>query len=474
MPISLRLNERRTLLVINDLILINLTVLLSLWIWAVRGDFEFTRAFVTDQIEWFFFLSALWLFSSLLVGLYDLPRITNLTAAANALTRAIGLVILVYLGIYFFFPAPGSLPRGIVLYQGVSSFVLIILSRAFFMTLVRRSIFARKVIVVGAGNSGVEIVRAISRHAPAHYQIIGFVDDDPAKQGKDIRVPLASHVDLGLPVLGTARDLVTCVQANDVPEIILAIRNEISVPLIDALLECKVQGREITLMPSLYEQLTGMVPVDHIGSNWNVVLPLETAESGGWYPIGKRIFDITSALLGLIFFLLLLPFLMLAIRLDSPGTIFYSQTRVGKGGRLFKTLKLRTMIMNAEKHGAQQAEVNDPRVTRVGKWLRKMRLDEMPQLINVLKGEMSAVGPRPERPEHLKDFDELIPFHRLRNSVRPGMAGWAVINYEYIDSIEDARIRLQYDLYYIKHQSLWLDMVILIRTIGQAFAFKGR
>jgi len=474
MPISLRLNERKTLLVLTDLILVNLTVLLSLWIWAVRGDFPFTRLFVFDQIEWFFFLSALWLVSSLLVGLYDLPRITNLAAAANALARAIGLVILVYLGIYFFFPSPGSLPRGIVLYQGISSFILIISARAVFMALIRRSVFARKAIVVGAGSAGLEIVRAIRNYAPVHYQLVGFVDEDAAKQGKKIRVELGSQPALELPVLGAARDLVACVQANDVPEIILAITNEISVPLIDALLECKVQGREITLMPILYEQLTGMVPVDHVGNNWNAVLPLETAESGGWYPMTKRIFDITGALIGLSIFLPLLPFLTLAIRLDSPGSVFYSQTRAGKGGRLFQTFKMRTMVMDAEKFGAQQATENDPRVTRVGKWLRKMRLDEMPQLLNVLKGEMSAVGPRPERPEHLKQFDELIPFHRLRNSVRPGMAGWAVINYDYIDSIDDAKIRLQYDLYYIKHQSLWLDILILIRTIGQVFALKGR
>lgn len=474
MFISLRLSERRALLFVNDLVLVNLTVLFSLWIWTVRGGFPFDRAFLIDKIEWFVILSALWLFSSLLVGLYDLRRITDLGAASNSLARAIGLVLLVYIGIYFFFPDPGSLPRGIVLYQGISGFVLIILSRFVFASLLRRTAFARRAIVVGGGISGMEIVRAILQYAPVHYQIVGFVDDDISKQGKRISVPLESKPAIELPVLGTRRDLIECVQANGVREIILAVTNDVSTEMIDTLLECKVQGREITLMPVLYEQLTGMVPVDHIGNNWNAVLPLEAAESGGWYPIGKRIFDITGALIGLICFLPLLPLLVLAIKLDSPGSPFYSQTRVGKGGRLFTTYKLRTMVENAEKSGAQQAELNDPRVTRVGKWLRKMRLDEMPQLLNVLKGDMSAVGPRPERPEHLKDFDRLIPFHRLRNSVRPGMAGWAVINFEYIDSIADAKIRLQYDLYYIKHQSLWLDSLILIRTIGQVFALKGR
>src|SRR5512138_3646844 len=138
-------------------------------------------------------------------------------------------------------------------------------------------------------------------------------------------------------------------------------------------------------------------------------------------------------------------------------------------------LKLSTMVVNAEQDGhAQRAQAHDPRITRVGRWLRKMRLDEMPQLINILKGEMSAVGPRPERPEHLTELDRVIPFHRLRNAVKPGMAGWAVVNYDYVETLEDARVRLQYDLYYIKHQSIGLDWMILLRTMGHMLLLKGR
>jgi exopolysaccharide biosynthesis polyprenyl glycosylphosphotransferase len=260
-----------------------------------------------------------------------------------------------------------------------------------------------------------------------------------------------------------------------VPELILAITRDISTPLFHALMECKEQGVQITLMPVLFEQLTGQVPIEHIGDNWNVALPLDSAEAGGFFPIVKRIFDVTGALLGVSLFVLCLPFIILAIRLDSPGPIFYSQERVGKGGKVFKLLKLRTMVSDAERDGhALRAQAHDPRITRVGRILRKMRLDEMPQLLNILKGDMSAVGPRPERPEHLAELDRLIPFHRLRNAVKPGMAGWAVVNYDYVDSVEDARIRLQYDLYYIKHQSLWLDFLILLRTMGHMFMLKGR
>lgn len=474
MKLSFRISERKTLLIVVDLMLVNAATLLALWVWAVRGAISFDRAFVVDQFKWFLFLSAIWFFASFLAGLYELVRVANPAAGGRALAQTIGLMILGYLGVYFAFPEPGALPRGVVLYQGAISFVLIGLWRAAFSGLILRSAFARKAVIVGAGESGQEIAELVSRNAAGHYQILGFMDEDTTTQGKKIAIGRVGENRFEFPVLGTGRDLVRFVRENDASEIILAITGEIPSSLFDALLECKVQGVEITLMPVLYEQLTGQVPVDYIGNNWSVVMPLETAEAGGWYIIIKRIFDVVGATIGLLVFFTFFPFFALAIYLDSPGPIFYSHVRAGKGGRLFNLMKLRTMIIDAERNGAKQAEVNDPRVTRVGRWLRKMRLDEMPQLLNVLKGEMSAVGPRPERPEHLKEFDNMIPFHRLRNSVKPGMAGWAVINYDYIDSIEDAKIRLQYDLYYIKHQSLSLDLFILLRTIGQVFAFRGR
>ena len=231
-----------------------------------------------------------------------------------------------------------------------------------------------------------------------------------------------------LPVLGTSCDLLHLVQEQHVPEVILAISHSLSTPLFQVLLDCKEQGVQITLMPVLFEQLTGQVPIEHIGDNWNIALPLDSAEASGFYALLKRVFDVTGALVGLILFGLLFPAIALAIRLNSSGPILYSQERVGKGGKCFNLLKLRTMVTNAEEDGhAQRARANDPRITSVGLWLRKMRLDEMPQLDNVLKGEMSAVGPRPERPEHLAELDRVIPFHRLRNAVKPGMAGWAAV-----------------------------------------------
>lgn len=462
-------SERRTLLIAVDLLLVNLSTLLALWIMAARAGWPFTRAYVTDQAGWFVALSGLWLLSAFLNGFYDAQKITNLAAAMGALLRMILLITLAYIAIYFFFAVTGPLPRGVVGYQGAASFILIGLWRALYISMFERPRFARKTIIVGAGWAGQTIADTICTYARSHYQLLGFVDDDPVKQ--------RNRADdcLPLPVLGGSCELVRLVQEEHVPEVILAISHSLSTPLFQALLGCKEQGVQITLMPVLFEQLTGQVPIEHIGDNWNVALPLDSAEAGGFYPLVKRLFDIVGASIGLFFFTLLLPAIVVAIRLDSPGPIFYSQERVGKGGRIFKLLKLRTMVADAEPDGhAQRARARDPRITRTGKLLRKMRLDEMPQLINILKGDMSAVGPRPERPEHLAELDHAIPFHRLRNAVKPGMAGWAVVNYDYVESLEDARIRLQYDLYYIKHQSLWLDWVILLRTMGHMLMLKGR
>jgi lipopolysaccharide/colanic/teichoic acid biosynthesis glycosyltransferase len=178
--------------------------------------------------------------------------------------------------------------------------------------------------------------------------------------------------------------------------------------------------------------------------------------------------------LGLALLGLALPVIAAAIYLDSPGPIFYLQERVGQGGRPFQMYKFRSMVPDAERDRAMWASVDDPRVTRTGRLLRATHLDEFPQFVNILKGEMSAVGPRPERPEFVEDLAKEIPFYRVRHAVKPGMAGWGLVRQGYGSSAEDAMLKLEYDLYYIKHQSLWLDMVILLKTIVHTITFRGR
>lgn len=461
-----QISERRALLILMDLLLVNGAVLAALWLWTLRDPRRtFSPEFVLAQVHWFLILTALWLFLAFLNSFYNLRLADYLHLSGFALVRITALVLLIYLGVYFASPR-NMLPRLFILYFGVISLSLVGLWRAGYVLLLSRAPFRRRALIVGAGWAGRTIAQAMRENLGLGYHLVGFVDDDPSKQGQVIG---------DLPVLGTCRDLATLVRANGVAEVILAITHDVDGELLQILMDCQEQGIAITPMTTLYEELTGRVPVEHIGDNWYIALPLNHAATGGFYPLLKRGMDIAVATVGLLIFAVFLPFIVLALYLDSPGLIFYTQERVGRGGRIYRVLKLRTMVPQAERDGqAIWAQPNDPRVTRVGRVLRWMHLDELPQFVNILKGEMSAVGPRPERPEFVAELEKRIPFYRARHAVKPGMAGWALIYYGYAGSVEDALVRLQYDLYYIKHQSIWLDLFILIRTVWSMLTLKGR
>ena len=465
MKLPLQLSERRALLILVDFAMVTLAVLFALWVWALRAGQPFNWARITSQVEWLLSLPALLLLLAALNDFYNLRLASRLGSNGVALLRITALLLLIYLVIYFFSP-PRSLPRGIVLYHAMSSFVLVGLWRAAYTFLLSQPIFQRRAIVVGAGWAGRTIVQAIKESLASGYQLVGYIDDDPAKQGQTIE---------GVPVIGTRHDLIPLAKAERVSEVILAITHEMHGELFKALMDCQELGIQITLMPLLYEEITGKVPVRHIGESWPAALPLDHASTGSLFPAFKRAMDIILAAIGLTVLAILFPFVALVICIDSSGPIFYAQERVGKGGKTFRAFKFRSMILGAEGKGeAVWAEERDARVTRVGRFLRATHIDELPQFIDVLRGEMGVVGPRPERPEFVAELERRIPFYRLRHAVRPGMAGWALVKYGYGSSVEDALIKLQYDLYYIKHQSLYLDFLILLKSLGQMLALRGR
>jgi exopolysaccharide biosynthesis polyprenyl glycosylphosphotransferase len=454
--------ERRLFLVIIDLLLINAAVVLSFAIWAFRGDKTF-QSLLSSQFQWFLLLSALWLFFGFINGLYDLRIVIEFGATSRALFKTFFLALIVYLVIFF---ALTDLPRGIVLYHGVISVVLIAAWRAAYIQVAPRAPFRRRALIVGAGNAGKTIAQTIRAAFQPHYDVIGFVDDDPSKQGQEIG---------GWCVLGKHTDLVRLCRQHRANEVVWAVTRDVSDDMFRALLDVQELGIEVMPMQLLYEQITARVPIDYIGDSWYVALPLDHASTGGLYPAVKRAFDFIFALIGTVLFGIALPFIALAMRLDAPGPIFYAQERVGQGGRVFRVRKIRTMVTNAEEQGkAVWATKNDPRVTRVGRVLRKLHIDEAPQFWNILRGEMSVVGPRPERPEFVAQLEKQIPFYRLRHAVKPGMAGWAILHAGYVDSMEDARLRVEYDLYYIKHQSIWMDSWILFRMVGHVLALRGQ
>ncbi|MBI5035626.1 MAG: sugar transferase [Chloroflexi bacterium] len=457
------MKDRRLFLILIDLVFINAAVVIAFVVWSARGDVSLNEL-LTRQAYWFGLLSVLWFLFEFLSGMYDLRVAVNMQSTARALMQTFFIVLLAY--IIFFFFVPTELPRGIVVYHGIAALILISMWRSVFIRIAKSAPFRRRGLIVGAGWAGQAIAQVIQEQYHVYYDLIGFIDDDPAKRGKNFGT---------LKVLGDRDDLVRIVKDCRIAEIILAVTHDIKDELFRELLHAQEQGIEMTPMPLLYEELTGRVPVEHIGDSWYLALPLGDKTASVYSLAIKRLFDIFISSIGLVGFGLLMPFIALAIRLDSPGRIFYSQTRVGQGGKIFSVRKLRTMVTNAERNGqAVWATKNDPRVTRLGKYLRKLHIDELPQFWNVLRGEMSIVGPRPERPEFVSQLENQIPFYRLRHAVKPGMAGWAIVNAGYVDSVEDARVRVEYDLYYIKHQSIWLDLWILFRMAGHILAFGGQ
>jgi len=440
-------------------------VLAALWLWALRANRSFSEAYLVSRAHWFLILGLFWLVVAVINDFYSLETTLNLRATFYALLRISGLLLLVYLLIYFFSP-PQRLPRAVILFFSFSSFLLVGLWRTLYFLIFSRTPFRQRALIVGAGWAGQTIAQILKENLDSTYELVGFVDDDPQKQERPTE---------GLPVLGSGRDLIPLVKERGVSAVILAITHEIHDELFKALVGCLERGIQIVPMPLLYEELTGRVPVQHIGDNWYVAMPLDHQGTTVLYPALKRVMDILLASLGLFLLGLALPFIALAIYLDSPGPIFYTQERVGKMGKIFRAYKFRSMVPEAEKKGkAVWAEKRDPRVTRVGRLLRATHVDEFPQFLNVLKGEMSVVGPRAERPEFVAELETEIPFYRIRYCIKPGMAGWALVRQGYGASKEDAVIKLEYDLYYIKHQSLWLDLSILLKTIVDTLTFRGR
>jgi len=231
----------------------------------------------------------------------------------------------------------------------------------------------------------------------------------------------------------------------------------------------------VTRMPILYEEMTSRVPIHHLESDWIVRSFVDGLNVSGFYELFKRLIDILGGLIGMLILLIALPFLALAIYLDSGLPIFYTQPRLGRGRSIFTIYKFRSMRRKADlPKNTKATSENDPRVTRVGKFMRATRIDEFPQFWNILRGDMSLVGPRAEVPNLVEEYQKQVPFYRARLLVKPGLTGWAQINYGYVATIEETSIKLEYDLYYIKHRTLTMDFQIILRTIGTVLRRTGR
>jgi exopolysaccharide biosynthesis polyprenyl glycosylphosphotransferase len=265
------------------------------------------------------------------------------------------------------------------------------------------------------------------------------------------------------------------IRDQQISDIIVAISGEMQGGMFQTLLDAQAAGVEISRMPVVYEELLGRVPIRLLEADWILRSFVDQARASGFYILGKRILDILGGLFGSLVLLLILPFVTLAIMLDDGRPVFYSQTRSGRGGQPYSILKFRTMRNDAEADGRPKwAKEDDERATRVGRVLRRTHMDELPQFFNVLRGEMSLVGPRAERPELVELFQQHVPFYRARLMVKPGISGWAQVNYGYASTIDETIVKLEYDLYYIKHRNIVMDIMIMLRTPSTMLGLRGR
>lgn len=458
----LRDSERRLILVIGDFIAASLATLGALILWAQFDWFGFSIGFLRFRAIWFILLPAIWVL--LMVNLYDPRKASSWRDTIKGILIAAGAGVVLYLIVYFT-TEPGSLPRRGVMYFLILVTLVTLLWRGIYIKLFTMPAFMRRVLVIGAGENGIMMVEIIQAQEPPPFILVGLIDDDPGKKGGSIQ---------GISVLGDSENLLSIIRRADVSDLIVAIMGPMNGEMFQAILDAQQMGVEITRLPVAYEELLGRVPIQHLESDWLLRSFVDEMRVSGVYHLGKRLVDLLGAAIGLLLLLIFLPFITIAILLESGRPIFFTQERLGEGGRTFDLLKFRTMLQDAEADGsAHWAKERDPRATKVGTLLRRTHLDEFPQFWNVLRGEMSLVGPRPERPELVAELERGIPFYRARLLVKPGIGGWAQVNYGKGASIQGSAEKLEYDLYYIKHRNVMLDLWIVLRSIGRAFGLRG-
>jgi exopolysaccharide biosynthesis polyprenyl glycosylphosphotransferase len=462
---QLRASERVAILLIGDLLMAALALFLALYIWAA-GDawMEFSLEFIADRPPfWYFLLPFFWVI--LLVELYDVHRASSSRATLRGIGLATLIYGLIYLLIYFTSP-PNSLPR-----RGVSVFIVFaalftLLWRLLYIRLFTAPHLLRRVLIIGAGKAGKTLVDVIDQQWPPPFFTVGLIDDDLEKLGQTVGK---------FQVLGNSHNLIDIIHEHQVTDLILAISGEMKGEMFQSILIAQEMGVNLSPMPQVYEELLSRVPIFLLEAEWIVRSFVEKTHTSTLYVLAKSLIDIAGGLIGTFIMVVAYPFISLAILLDSGYPIVFKQERLGRGGQPYNILKFRTMERDAERDGeARMAEEKDDRVTKVGWFLRKTHLDELPQFINVLRGEMSLVGPRAERPQMVENFQKELPFYRARLLVKPGITGWAQINYGYAGTVRETAIKLEYDLYYIEHRNLLMDISIILRTVGTVLRFKGQ
>ena len=460
--VNFDISERKVLLWVFDLLAISTAA-------AFLGLLNFFTYYQTLSVpisQWAYLLGV-YSFFALVFECYDLHRSSRFDLILANVILATSWTVLVYLMTPKLTP---FLPeyRIDIFYFYLALLIGIALWRLIYINLLIRPWFYKWVILVAKKKDLHQLAKDLMNSDP-HYKIIGFVDIAQQPEQKSE----ALH---GIPLI-PLEDLEGFIAQHEVKDLVVAnhSRQSLSLPLYRSLLDLSKQGLSIRDYNKEYEALNARVPIQHVKKEFYRFFPYHRANQNKLSLFFQRTLDLSISLVGLIMFM---PMFMLLVALLNPlfnrGPLFYVQKRIGQNNETFTIYKFRTMRSDAEKTGPQYTTKNDNRVSGFGRLLRRMRIDEFPQLLNIVKGDMNIIGPRPERPEFVKGLSEKIPFYDVRHVIKPGLTGWAQVNHNYGTSHDDALIKLQYDLYYIKNRSLFLDLSIYIKTLTTVLFLRGQ
>ena len=458
--IHFEVSERKILLRVFDVVF----VLVSLYIISSTFNFNYFT-FSSTNFYWTILLAVYLNVFGSVFEMYNLQIAGNQFQVIRSIVLTTCVTVLVYLLTPIYTPLLPS-NRLQIIYFFLGIFLALLFWRIIYVKFLASNRFVKKAIIVCDKEQLEELLTDIEI-ADHHYKIIGFVNSD-VDDSFEFRFKNVQNIKIS--------EIEKFVRNNSISEIVIASQKTegITTELYNQLIHLLEKGIIIKEYTQLYETLIQRIPVHYVSRDFYRYFPFNRNNQNQLYLSSIRIFEIVFSLVGLAFGIVFLPMILIGNSIGNKGKLFYTQERVGKNGAVFSIYKYRTMVKNAEQNGAVFTTLNDSRITKFGKFLRKTRLDEFPQFINILKGEMAIIGPRPERPIFVKEIAEVMPFYETRHVIKPGLTGWAQVNYSYGDSMKDSLIKLQYDLYYIKHRSLFLDINIMIKTFSTVLFYRGQ
>ncbi|PNW25433.1 sugar transferase [Formosa algae] len=457
-PISFNISERKILLRLIDICIV-LGVL-----YGLSSCFEFDYFKMSNENwSWIIVLILYITIFGTVFEIYDLQKSSVFQSTLPNVVLTTVFVVAFYLMTPYFTPfLPEKRIQILFFFIGILGGILF--WRAIYITFISTPRFYKHVLLVGEPEYIDEIVTSLKGVDP-NYNIVGFINCEPDNSMKPTLTP--SYV---------SADLNRVIAEHKVSEILVATYNSelITSELYQELMSLLERGFPIKEYTQAFEEMTYRIPVHYLGKDFYKYFPFNRNNQNKLYLLQRWIFDTAFALSGCVVGLVLLPLVFIGNLIGSRGPLFYKQVRVGLHGKPFSIIKFRSMVVDAEKNGAVWASKNDARVTAFGKFLRRTRIDEIPQCLNVLKGDMSLIGPRPERPKFVKELAEVIPFYEARHMVKPGITGWAQVKVRYGETVADSLMKLQYDLFYIKRRSFFLDLNILVKTVTAVVFFRGQ